>query len=152
MGRVVGDTGAIASSTNACGTGLRCLTAKRVSSSGSGAVLLRDFDIRAEIVFRSLLLSLTLYHWTVRERIRKACRCPLRSCKVLGQGSILFFGRWNEIQPCSVGVFLRVFLYQLFLGASRACCCAEDSCHPRRTSAGREDWQDACQPNHHHSG
>ena len=44
MGRVLGESEAIASNTNSCGTGLRRLTTKRVSS--SGAVSRRDFGVR----------------------------------------------------------------------------------------------------------
>src|SRR5215472_6918160 len=49
MGRVEGDNGVIASSTNSCGTALRCLTANRVSSSGTKAVLRRGFDMGVRI-------------------------------------------------------------------------------------------------------
>src|SRR6516225_3444250 len=49
MGRVEGDNGAIASSTNSCGTALLCLTANRVSSSGKKAVLRRGFDMGVRI-------------------------------------------------------------------------------------------------------
>jgi len=45
MGWVRGESGASASSTNSCGTGLRCLTGKRGSSSGCKAVLRRGFDM-----------------------------------------------------------------------------------------------------------
>src|SRR5450756_1866593 len=45
MGRVSGDNSAIASSTNSCGTALRCLTAKAVSSSGRTGLLRRDAGI-----------------------------------------------------------------------------------------------------------
>src|SRR2546426_11729034 len=45
MGRVRGDNEAIASSTNSCGTALRCLTAKRVSSNAREAVSRRGFDM-----------------------------------------------------------------------------------------------------------
>src|SRR5450631_3863784 len=38
MERVSGDSGTIASSTNSCGTGFRCLMAKGVSSSGKEAL------------------------------------------------------------------------------------------------------------------
>src|ERR1035441_10918808 len=55
MERVVGDSVAIASSTNSCGTGLRGLTANRASSSGRKDVLRRDFDMRAKIALRSFL-------------------------------------------------------------------------------------------------
>ena len=48
MERVVGDSVAIASSTNSCGTGLRGLPANRASSSGRKDVLRRDFDMRAK--------------------------------------------------------------------------------------------------------
>src|ERR1019366_376730 len=45
MGRVSGDNPAIASSTNSCGTALRCLTAKAVPSSGRTGLLRRDAGI-----------------------------------------------------------------------------------------------------------
>src|ERR1039458_4023360 len=49
MERVSGDSAAIASSTNSCGTVLRRLTAKRVSSSGSNGVLRWGVDIGLRI-------------------------------------------------------------------------------------------------------
>jgi hypothetical protein len=45
MERVSGDSGAIASSANSCGTALCCLMAKRVSSSGREALSRRGFDM-----------------------------------------------------------------------------------------------------------
>src|SRR5579863_1529937 len=55
MERVIGDSGPIASSTNSCGTGLRCLIGKRASSSGRKDVLRRDFDMGVRIAVRSLI-------------------------------------------------------------------------------------------------
>src|SRR5580704_2802019 len=45
MERVSGDSGAIASSTNSCGTALRCLVAKRVSSAGKETLSRQGFDM-----------------------------------------------------------------------------------------------------------
>src|SRR3981189_876944 len=45
MERVSGDSGAIASSTNSCGTALHCLRAKRAFSSGKEALSRRGFDM-----------------------------------------------------------------------------------------------------------
>jgi hypothetical protein len=45
MERVSGDSATIASSTNSCGAGFRCLMAKGVSSSGKEALSRRGFDM-----------------------------------------------------------------------------------------------------------
>src|SRR5258706_12155573 len=49
MGRVLGDSSASASSTNGCGTALRCLTANRASCSGRKGIARRGFDIGLRI-------------------------------------------------------------------------------------------------------
>src|SRR5579872_4735757 len=83
MDRVLGDSVAIASSTNSCGTGLRGFTENSVSSSGREDVLRRDFDLRAKncAPFISAQQT-TLYHLSRTTD----CLCPVGALK-----SELFF-------------------------------------------------------------
>src|ERR1039457_1894099 len=92
------------------------------------------------ISFQSLLLllqrNIDCKSRTGQVASRRACCSALRSCKVLGQESILT-GGWNEDRPLCVCVCFCAFLHHRFLGAVRAG--IEDGCDPRRTLAGRED-------------
>jgi hypothetical protein len=88
MGRVCGNNAEIASSTNSCGTGLRCLMWSRVSSGGRDDILRRGFDIElmiqanclvrrdaaAAIDFRHVTLATRPSAATPETESRKACR------------------------------------------------------------------------------